>query len=86
MILGFALIAAGIGLAFLWPQEFFFAVKSALILGLMLIGSIHALIAISRRKAKRGFAAALQDGLGEENTNNAAPTADSSNDASTPPI
>lgn len=86
MLLGLALIAAGVGLAFLWPQELLFAVKSALIFGLMLIGLIHVLIAISRRKARRGYDAALQDELGEEKTTNAGANAVSSDNASTPPI
>jgi hypothetical protein len=80
MLLGFAFIAAGVGLAFLWPQEFFYVVKGALILGLMLLGLINLLIALSRQRAKRTFAAALKDDLGEENANN------TSSNAPTPPV
>lgn len=80
MLLGFAFIAAGVGLAFLWPQEFFYAVKGALILGLLLLGLINLLIALSKQRAKRTYAAALKDDLGEENTTN------TSTNASTPPV
>ena len=76
MLLGFVLVAAGIGLAFRWPQEFFFAVKGGLILGLMLLGLINVLIGISRQKAKRSFARALHDDPGEEKSQS--PAGDSS--------
>jgi hypothetical protein len=80
MLLGFAFITAGVGLAFLWPQEFFYALKGALILGLMLLGLINLLIALSKQRAKRTFAAALKDDLGEENATN------TSTNTSTPPV
>ena len=76
MFLGFALLAAGIALAFFWSHEFFIALKGALILGLMLLGLINVLIGLSQQKAKRSFAKALHDDLGEENSQ--ATTGDSS--------
>jgi cation transport ATPase len=67
MLLGFALLAVGIALAFFWSQEFFFAVKGALILGLMLLGLINVLVGLSKQKAKRDFAKAMQDEPGDGN-------------------
>ena len=67
MFLGFVLLAVGIALTFFWREEFFFAVKGAVILGLMLVGLINVLIGLSKQKAKRGIAKAMQDEPGDDN-------------------
>ncbi len=66
MLLGLVLIAIGIGLAFFWSEEFLFAIKGALILGLMLLGLINVLIGLSKQKARRSFTQAMQDDSGED--------------------
>ena len=66
MVLGFLLIAAGIGLAFLWTQEFVFALKGAFILGLMFFGLINVLMGLSKQKAARDLDGALHDETGDE--------------------
>lgn len=65
MVFGFVLIAAGIGLAFYWPQEFLFALKGAFILGLLFFGLINVLMGISKQKAARDRGRALQDETGD---------------------
>ncbi len=65
MILGFVLIAAGIGLAFLWTQEFAFALKGACILGLLFFGLINVLMSLSKQKAARDLKRALHDETGD---------------------
>lgn len=65
MLLGFALLAVGVALAFFWSQEFFFALRGALILGLMLLGLINVLIGLSKQKSKRDFGRAMQDEPGD---------------------
>ncbi len=66
MILGFVLIAGGIGLAFLWPQEFLFALKGGLILSLLFFGLINVLMGLSKQKAARDLERALHDETGDE--------------------
>jgi hypothetical protein len=66
MVLGFVLIAAGIGLAFLWPQAFLYALQGVLILGLMLVGLVNVLIGLSKRRAHRDLENALRDEPGDE--------------------
>lgn len=75
MILGIVLLVLGAGLAFLWPQEFFFALKGSLILGLFLVGVINVLIGLSKQKARRDFDRARHDETGDKDENKEAPVA-----------
>ena len=65
MLLGFVLIAAGIGLAFCWPQEFLFALKGASMLGLMFFGLVNVLMGVSKQKAHHDLDRALHDETGD---------------------
>lgn len=66
MLLGFIFVSLGVALAFLWTAEFVATLKGVLVLSLFFWGLVAFLMGLSRRKARRSYAAALRDEPGDD--------------------